>query len=75
MSTPSARRLAMDILRRTLDNNQDLQAAVDDVLSAASAAPQDKGLATELAYGYLRYRGRLDFLLATLLKRKSRRPR
>lgn len=68
MSTPSARRLAMDILRRTLDNNQDLQAAVDDVLSAAAASPQDKGLATELAYGYLRMRGRIDFLLSQLLK-------
>ncbi|SFL52989.1 16S rRNA (cytosine967-C5)-methyltransferase [Desulfomicrobium norvegicum] len=68
MSTPSARRLVMDILRRTLDNNQDLQAAVDDVLSASSATPQDKGLATELAYGYLRMRGRIDFLLSQLLK-------
>ena len=68
MSTPSARRLVMDILRRTLDNNQDLQAAVDDVLSASPATPQDKGLATELAYGYLRMRGRMDFLLSQLLK-------
>ena len=68
MSTPSARHLAMDILRRTLDNNQDLQAAVDDVLTAASAAGPDKGLATELAYGYLRLRGRIDFILAQLLR-------
>jgi 16S rRNA (cytosine967-C5)-methyltransferase len=67
MSTPLARRMALDILRRCLDHHQDLQAAVDDVLATAAPGP-DKGLATELAYGYLRYRGRLDFLLATLLK-------
>ena len=67
MSTPLARRLVMDILRRTLDNNQDLQAAVDDVLAATRHGP-DKGLGTELAYGYLRMRGRIDFLLGQLLK-------
>lgn len=67
MSTPCARRLTLDILRRTLDNKQDLQAAVDDVLSSVPPGP-DKGLATELAYGYLRMRGRIDFLLSQLLK-------
>jgi 16S rRNA (cytosine967-C5)-methyltransferase len=67
MSSPGARRLTLDILRRTLDNKQDLQAAVDDVLSLVPAGP-DKGLATELAYGYLRMRGRIDFLLSQLLK-------
>ena len=67
MSTPAARRLALDILRRALDNKQDLQAAVDDVLSVVPPGP-DKGLATELAYGYLRMRGRIDFLLSQLLK-------
>lgn len=67
MSTPLARRLAMDILRRTMDHHLDLQAAVDDVLAAAATGP-DRGLATELAYGYLRLRGRIDFILAQLLK-------
>lgn len=67
MSTPLARRMTFDILRRCLDHHQDLQAAVDDVLSAAAQGP-DRGLATELAYGYLRYRGRIDFLLNQLLK-------
>jgi 16S rRNA (cytosine967-C5)-methyltransferase len=67
MSTPSARRLALDILRRTIDHKQDLQAAVDEVLNPVQAGP-DKGLATELAYGYLRMRGRIDFLLSQLLK-------
>jgi len=67
MSTPLARRLALDILRRALDHGQDLQAAVDEVLTVAPDGP-DKGLATELAYGYLRMRGRMDFLLGQLLK-------
>jgi len=67
MSTPTARRLALDILRRTLDNKQDLQAAVDDALGPVPPGP-DKGLATGLAYGYLRMRGRIDFLLSQLLK-------
>ena len=67
MSTPLARRLAMDILRRTMDHHQDLQAGVDDVLAAVTPGP-DKGLATELAYGYLRLRGRIDFILSQLLK-------
>lgn len=67
MSTPLARRMALDILRRTLDHHQDVQAATDDVLAAAPTGP-DRGLATELAYGYLRLRGRLDFLLGQLLR-------
>lgn len=67
VSTPLARRMALDILRRCLDHNQDIQAATDDVLVVAPDGP-DKGLATELAYGYLRLRGRLDFLLNQLLR-------
>lgn len=67
MSTPLARRMAMDILRRCLEHGQDIQAATDEVLSTATDGP-DKGLATELAYGYLRLRGRLDFLLNQLLR-------
>ncbi len=67
MSTPLARRMALDILRRCLEHGQDIQAATDDVLTPASDGP-DKGLATELAYGYLRLRGRMDFLLNQLLR-------
>ena len=40
---------------------------MDEVLVPVPAGP-DKGLATELAYGYLRMRGRIDFLLSQLLK-------
>lgn len=71
MSIPPARKLTMDILRLTLDHGQDLQAAVDTVLSGVEDGP-DKGLATELSYGYLRLRGRLDFLLNQLLKNPTK---
>lgn len=65
MKIPQARRLALDILRQTLEQGRDLQAATNDVLHAVPPGP-DKGLATELAYGYLRLRGRIDFLLDRL---------
>lgn len=70
MSTPAGRRMALDILLRTLDHGRDLQAATAEVLAQA-ALDVDKGLATELAYGYLRFRGRLDFLLNQLLRSPS----
>lgn len=70
MRLPPARRMALEILRRTLDNHQDLQSAANDVLALCPDGP-DKGLATELAYGYLRLRGRIDFLLNQLFKRPA----
>lgn len=71
MTIPPARRMALDILRRTLDNHQDVQGAADDVLTGSADSGPDKGLATELAYGYLRLRGRVDFLLNQLLKQPT----
>lgn len=71
MKVPPARRLALDVLRRALDQGRDLQAATDDVLAPVPAGP-DKGLATELACGYLRLRGRIDFLLDRLLAHPTR---
>ena len=56
------------LFRSCLDRGRDIQAALDRALTASPAAgPGDAALATELAYGYLRFRGRLDFLLDTLL--------
>lgn len=68
---PIARTLACDILHRTLDRSQDLQAATDSVLSTAAVGP-DRALATELSYGYLRLRGRIDHLLDCLLVRPDK---
>jgi 16S rRNA (cytosine967-C5)-methyltransferase len=74
MKPPLARRLALDILRRTLEQGRDLQAATDDVLGAVPSGP-DKGLATELAYGYLRLRGRINFLLDRLFSNPAKTSR
>lgn len=68
---PPARQAALDTLARTLPAEgpgMDVQAALDAVLSARTFDPRDKGLATELVYGWLRLRGRLDYILARLLK-------
>lgn len=70
MSIPPARSMSLDILRYCLDQHQDIQAAVNRVLQKA-APGLDQGLATELAYGYLRYKGRIDFLLGQLLSKPA----
>lgn len=70
---PPARRMALEALRLCLDQGRDIQAALDRTLTESPAAePGDAALATELAYGYLRFRGRLDFLLDILLAAPGR---
>lgn len=68
---PASRRLALNALHFCLDQNHDVQAAVDHALSE-SVNPQDNGLATELTYGYLRLRGRIDAILDTLLAKPGK---
>jgi 16S rRNA (cytosine967-C5)-methyltransferase len=68
---PPARQAALEALHRTLPETgpgRDVQAALDTVLAARSLDPRDRGLATELVYGCLRLRGRLEFILSRLLK-------
>jgi 16S rRNA (cytosine967-C5)-methyltransferase len=75
---PPARKLALAVLGRVLPEptrrkgpgaGQDVQAALDAaLLSAADGDPRDRGLATELVYGYLRLRGRLAHICARFLK-------
>jgi 16S rRNA (cytosine967-C5)-methyltransferase len=65
-----ARRLAFDVLAR-VEQGAFADLALDAALSrAVGMDPRDRGLATELVYGVLRCRGRLDFALAPL----SRQP-
>ncbi|WP_051445228.1 RsmB/NOP family class I SAM-dependent RNA methyltransferase [Desulfocurvus vexinensis] len=74
---PPARRAALLALERCL-RGQDIQAALDAALGAVfapgaavqpdPAAALDAALATELAYGTLRRKPTLDFILATLLR-------
>lgn len=68
---PPARRAALDALALTLPQQgpgRDAQAALDAVLHARRLDPRDKGLATELVYGCLRQRGRLEYIVSRLLK-------
>lgn len=68
---PPARRAALDALALTLPETgpgRDVQAALDTVLTSRRLDPRDKGLATELVYGCLRLRGRLEYILSRFLK-------
>jgi 16S rRNA (cytosine967-C5)-methyltransferase len=42
-------------------------------LSASDLAPRDKNLASKLSYEYLRLKGRLDYIVRSLLARKSKK--
>jgi 16S rRNA (cytosine967-C5)-methyltransferase len=65
---PPARQAALQSLRLILDQGYELQAGLDTVLSSRPLIPRDKALATELCYGYLRQKGRIEFLLSRFLK-------
>ena len=65
-SIPPSRAAALTAIENTLPVNgksgQDLQGALDNALRRL-ADPRDKGLATELTYGYFRLRGRMEHLV------------
>jgi len=65
---PPARRVALEALFRCLMNRQDVQAALDVALSSCEIDPRDVALATELSYGYLRLKGRIEYILSRFLK-------
>lgn len=66
------RRLAYDVLLRVADGAySDL--ALDAALSRSSLTERDRRLATELVYGLLRRRGRLDFALQIFSQRPLER--
>jgi len=79
---PPARRLALAVLARVLPEptgedriaGQDVQAALDTALAVPDLDPRDRGLATELVYGYLRLCGRIDFLLSRFLSKPNAVP-
>lgn len=74
-SLPIARQLALTALTRCL-KGQDIQAALDTTLGRhIHILPQDTALATELAYGTLRFKLRLDWLLNHFLKIPDRIPK
>lgn len=57
------RRIAYEILLR-VDEGAYADLALDAQLSRSRMEPRDRGLVTELVYGILRLRGRLDFALS-----------
>jgi 16S rRNA (cytosine967-C5)-methyltransferase len=65
---PPARRIGLAVLRQTLDHSLDLQEALDRALGSPPPSEADRRLATELVYGYLRYKGRIDYLLSLFLQ-------
>ena len=71
---PPARETALRALSRCLWRGQDLQAALDTALREVNPGPLDAGLATELAYGYLRLKGRVDHVLSRFLARPGEVP-
>lgn len=76
---PPARLAAIDALSACLFKGQDIQAALDAALTSIASGrtpdPRDAGLATELVYGYLRLRLRLDFVLDSQLKAPKKTPK
>ena len=66
-STP--RRIAVEILNRIEENGAYAEPLLDAALSGAELAnPADRGLLTELVYGTLRMRGRLDWIIGQLYR-------
>lgn len=76
---PPARGAALIALTQTLPSGRgepgyDAQAALDHILTTRALSPQDQGLCTELFYGYLRLKGRIDFILSQFLKKPGDLP-
>lgn len=69
---PPARRVALEALFRCLLERQDIQAALDAALSSGPIDPRDVGLATEICYGYLRLKGRIEYILSRFIQDPSK---
>lgn len=66
---PSARRVALEVIRRVTEGGAYSNLALRAALGRARLSRPDAGLATELAYGTLRHLPALDATLAQLLDR------
>ncbi|RQD64733.1 MAG: Fmu (Sun) domain-containing protein [Desulfonatronovibrio sp. MSAO_Bac4] len=64
---------ANKVVFECLVNKKDLQEALSKELEQISD-PRDRGFVTEVVYGYLRYKGRLDFLIDLHLDRPGKLP-
>jgi 16S rRNA (cytosine967-C5)-methyltransferase len=68
-----ARALALGVLARVEESGAYADLALHAALAKSRLDPRDRGFATELCYGTLRWRGRLDFLLAQVLAKPHAR--
>ena len=66
---PNPRRLALEILLRVEATDAYANLLLDARLRRASLSRPDRALVTELVYGVLRWRGKLDWILELLLDR------
>ncbi len=64
-----ARLLTVRVLERVERGGAFADLALSAALARSGLTPEDRALATELLYGTLRWRGRLDFLLSHVLDR------
>ncbi|MBU1612622.1 MAG: antitermination protein NusB [Proteobacteria bacterium] len=74
---PPARVAALDALRDVLAGDglgTDVQAGLDSVLKASGLDGRDIGLTTEIVYGYLRLKGRIEAILSRFLKAPEKLP-
>lgn len=65
----SVRKLAVDILVKVDIDKAYADIALDQVLRSATLSDKDRSLLTEIVYGTLRWRGRIDFDLKQLMRR------
>jgi len=72
-SSLNPRELAVQVIAQVL-KGQELQAALDKCLNRFQLKPKDKGLLTELCYGYFRYKGQLDFIWQSFLRKNKELP-
>lgn len=73
-STHDPRTAALRIIDAALIGKEPSQALLDKALRESQLVPTDKGLCTELVYGYLRMRVRLDWDINRLLRNPDKLP-
>ena len=68
------RAAALRVLDRVLNSQEPSQALLDTALRESKMVPSDKGLCTELVYGYLRHALRLSWNLEKLMQKPEKLP-
>ncbi|WP_319777457.1 transcription antitermination factor NusB [Maridesulfovibrio sp.] len=71
---PGPRGVAFECVTRALDGGADAQAVLDNALTSANLDGRDRGFVTEILYGYLRMRLRLQAVLNCFLSRPDGLP-